>query len=103
MDLRLPRTLIGLVIGVHFALSGWLLQLLTRNPLAEAGILGISGGASLVAVAAFVVGDWIQPGDNPYAGIPFALQYLPLLSMLGGLLAALAVYGLSLRRGGCRP
>ena len=103
MDLRLPRTLIGLVIGVHFALSGWLLQLLTRNPLAEAGILGISGGASLVAVAAFVVGDWIQPGDNPYAGIPFALQYLPLLSMLGGLLAALAVYGLSLRRGGLSP
>ena len=103
MDLRLPRTLIGLVIGIHFALSGWLLQLLTRNPLAEAGILGISGGASLMAVAAFVVGDWIQTGDNPYGGIPFALQYLPLLAMLGGLLAALAVYGLSLRRGGLSP
>ncbi|WP_148862849.1 FecCD family ABC transporter permease [Marinobacter fonticola] len=103
VDLRLPRALIGLIIGVHFAVSGWLLQLLTRNPLAEAGILGISGGASLVAVAAFVVGDWLQPGDNPYAGVPFALQYLPLLAMLGGLLAALAVYGLSLRHGGLSP
>jgi iron complex transport system permease protein len=56
MGLRLPRTLVGLMIGVHFALSGGLLQLLTRNPLAEAGILGISARASLVAVAAFVVG-----------------------------------------------
>jgi ABC-type Fe3+-siderophore transport system permease subunit len=88
---------------VHFALSGWLLQLLTRNPLAEAGILGISAGASLVAVAAFVVGDWIGSGADPYGGIPFAVRYLPLLAMLGGLLAALAVYGLSLRGSGLSP
>ena len=35
-ELRLPRTLTGALIGIHFALSGWLLQLLSRNPLAEA-------------------------------------------------------------------
>lgn len=103
LELRLPRTLAGLLIGVHFALSGWLLQLLTRNPLAEAGILGISSGASLVAVAAFVVGDWLRPGDDPYGGIPLTLHYLPLFAMAGGLLAALAVYGLSLRNGGLSP
>lgn len=103
MDLRLPRTLTGLLIGVHFALSGWLLQLLTRNPLAEAGILGISAGASLVAVAAFIIGDWIQQDQSAYSSVPFAIRYLPLLAMLGGLLAALAVFGLSLRSGRMSP
>lgn len=103
VDLRLPRALTGLVIGVHFALSGWLLQLLTRNPLAEAGILGISAGASLVAVAAFVLGDWIDADAGPYGGIPFAVKYLPPFAMLGGLLSALAVYVISLRAGGLSP
>jgi iron complex transport system permease protein len=94
-SLRLPRVLLGALAGVHFALAGWLLQIITRNPLADPGILGISGGASLAAVAAFLVGDWLIPGVDPYRREPLALAYLPLVAMLGGLLAALAIYRLS--------
>lgn len=103
LELRLPRVLTGVVIGIHFALSGWLLQLLTRNPLAEAGILGISSGASLVAVLAFIIGDWLVSSENPYRNTSFALEYLPLFAMGGGLLAALGVYLLGLRQGTLSP
>ena len=51
-DLRGPRTLIGLLVGAALGLSGVLLQGLTRNPLADPGILGISAGAALAAAAA---------------------------------------------------
>jgi len=50
-DLRGPRTLIGLMVGIALGLSGALLQGLTRNPLADPGILGISAGAALAAAA----------------------------------------------------
>lgn len=103
LELRLPRTLTGAIIGIHFALSGWLLQLLSRNPLAEAGILGISAGASLVAVLAFIIGDWMVSSANPYSNTSFALQYLPLFAMVGGLVTALAVYFLGLRHGTLSP
>ncbi|WP_323750976.1 iron ABC transporter permease [Marinobacter sp.] len=102
-DIRLPRTLIGLLIGIHFAVSGWLLQLLSRNPLAEPGILGISAGASLIAVIAFVIGDWVVSGANPYNNTSPVLQYLPWFAMAGGLVAAVAVYLLGLRNGQLSP
>lgn len=102
-ELRLPRTLTGALIGIHFALSGWLLQLLSRNPLAEAGILGISAGASLVAVIAFIIGDWMVSSADPYNNTSFALQYLPLFAMAGGLVTALAVYFLGMRHGHLSP
>ena len=51
-ELRVPRTLVGLAVGVALGLSGTLMQGLTRNPLAEPGILGVSAGASLMVVIA---------------------------------------------------
>ncbi|HEV7707395.1 MAG TPA: iron ABC transporter permease [Asanoa sp.] len=54
-DLRVPRTLLGLVVGAALAAAGVLLQALTRNPLAEPRILGISAGASLGVVVAITV------------------------------------------------
>ncbi|SNT54621.1 iron complex transport system permease protein [Asanoa hainanensis] len=59
-DLRVPRTLLGLVVGAALAAAGVLLQALTRNPLAEPRILGISAGASLgvvVAITLFGIGS----------------------------------------------
>lgn len=59
-DFRLPRTIVGLVVGVALGLSGALIQALTRNPLADPGILGVHAGASFavtVAVGVFGVGD----------------------------------------------
>lgn len=54
-ELRGPRTLIGLMAGTALGLTGALLQGLTRNPLADPGILGINAGASLAAAAAVLV------------------------------------------------
>jgi len=45
-DFRLPRTIVGLVVGVALGVSGALIQALTRNPLADTGILGVSAGSS---------------------------------------------------------
>lgn len=54
-ELRVPRTLIGLVVGAALALAGALMQGVTRNPLAEPGILGVNAGAALAVVAAIVL------------------------------------------------
>ncbi|GIE85558.1 FecCD family ABC transporter permease [Actinoplanes regularis] len=51
-DLRIPRTLIGLVAGIALGLAGALMQALTRNPLADPGILGINAGAAVAVVLA---------------------------------------------------
>jgi ABC-type Fe3+-siderophore transport system permease subunit len=51
-DFRLPRTIVGLVVGIALGLSGALIQALTRNPLADAGILGVHAGASFAVTVA---------------------------------------------------
>jgi iron complex transport system permease protein len=51
-DLRIPRTLLGIVVGIALGLSGALIQGVSRNPLADAQILGINSGAGLFVVAA---------------------------------------------------
>ncbi|WP_200839849.1 iron ABC transporter permease [Streptomyces sp. NBC_00080] len=59
-SVRVPRTLLGLTTGAALGLSGALMQALTRNPLADPGILGVSAGASfaiVLAVAVFGVGS----------------------------------------------
>lgn len=79
-SLRLPRTLLGLMAGVAFALSGALMQALTRNPLADPGILGINAGAAFAMVLAIgVLGI-----SHPLSLIWFAFA--------GTGLAAIAVY-----------
>jgi iron complex transport system permease protein len=54
-DVRIPRTVLGLLVGAALGLSGALLQALTRNPLAEPGLLGINLGASAAVVAGISV------------------------------------------------
>jgi iron complex transport system permease protein len=76
-ELRLPRTILGLVVGLALAVAGILLQALTRNPLADPRILGISAGASLgvvLAIAVFGVGSlagyvWFGVAGALLAGI----------------------------------
>ncbi|PRH77833.1 iron ABC transporter permease [Streptomyces solincola] len=51
-DLRVPRTLMGLMVGAALGLSGTVMQALTRNPLAEPGLMGVNAGASAAVVTA---------------------------------------------------
>ena len=51
-DLRLPRTLLGLMVGLALGLAGTVMQGLTRNPLADPGLLGVNAGAALAVVVA---------------------------------------------------
>ncbi|MDT3397170.1 iron chelate uptake ABC transporter family permease subunit [Streptomyces sp. B1866] len=51
-DVRVPRTLLGLLVGVGLGLAGAVMQALTRNPLADPGILGVHAGASAAVVSA---------------------------------------------------
>ncbi|MTH54736.1 iron chelate uptake ABC transporter family permease subunit [Bacillus mangrovi] len=82
-DLRLPRILITLLAGMALALSGAILQGITRNDLVDPGFMGINSGAGL-AVTVFFLFVPIEPGSFIYI--------LPLTAFIGGLLTALAIY-----------
>ncbi|WP_412030923.1 FecCD family ABC transporter permease [Halomonas sp. ML-15] len=55
-SLRLPRTLIGVVVGLALGCAGALLQAVTRNPLAEPGLLGVSAGSAFAVAVALLLG-----------------------------------------------
>ncbi|WP_239311815.1 FecCD family ABC transporter permease [Plantactinospora mayteni] len=89
---RLPRTALGLLVGMALGLSGALMQGLTRNPLADPGLLGVSAGAALGIVVAIA---WF--------GIATLYGYI-WFAFAGALLASVVVYLLGgLGRGGSTP
>lgn len=88
-QIRLPRVLACLLGGASLALAGLLLQTLTKNPLADSGILGINTGAGFVI--ACMVALWDQT-------TPLILALRPLLAMLGGLGVVLMVYWVSRKK-----
>ncbi len=84
-EIRLPRTLLGLMVGATLGLSGAALQGLLRNPLAEPGIMGVSTTASLGSVVVFYFGLSAQFAlALPLGGILGALLSVGLLSLLAG-------------------
>jgi iron complex transport system permease protein len=83
-ELRLPRAVLAVLVGSALGLAGAVLQGLTRNPLAEPGLLGISAGASLGAVIAIYFGfALISPAVTPVAGLLGALGAMSLTFALG--------------------
>lgn len=91
-NMRVPRTLIGLMVGASLALAGTVLQGITRNPIADPGILGISQGASVGVVLAIA-----------YAGIHTLTGYV-WFAFAGAAIASVAVYAIaSSGRGGATP
>lgn len=87
LDTRVPRVLAALLAGAALALAGTVVQAVTRNPLADPGVLGVSSGAGLGAVvvvtAVPVVGTWTTAGG----------------AFLGAAVAAAIVFGLAARGG----
>jgi iron complex transport system permease protein len=63
LDLRVPRTLLGIAAGASLGLAGALMQSLTRNPLADPGLLGINAG--MAAVAVYMIGAAGRGGATP--------------------------------------
>ncbi|HWD79092.1 MAG TPA: iron chelate uptake ABC transporter family permease subunit [Kribbella sp.] len=95
LELRLPRVATGLLVGIAFAVSGALLQTLSRNPLASPDTVGVNSGASAGAVAVIVLAG---TGGGNISG--FAAKVgIPLAAVLGGLVATLIVGALSVQRG----
>ncbi|EPG9502718.1 iron chelate uptake ABC transporter family permease subunit, partial [Pseudomonas aeruginosa] len=79
-ELRLPRTLVALLAGAALGVAGALMQALTRNPLAEPGLLGINAGAALAVIVGVALFDLASMGQ--YLGCAF----------LGAGLAGIAVF-----------
>ncbi len=94
-SVRMPRTLLGIIMGAGFAISGASVQGMFKNPLATPGILGISSGAGLFAAITIVLGSYIRPY------IPTFLHYslLSISAFVGAMLVMISVYRISLKRG----
>jgi iron complex transport system permease protein len=95
MEIRLPRVLLGALVGASLAISGAVMQGLFRNPLADPGIIGISAGASLGAAAIIVLGGTALAPLTALLGI----YALPLAAFLGGLAITAFLYRISTREG----
>ena len=91
LDLRVPRTVLGLVAGAALGLAGTLMQGLTRNPLADPGLLGVNSGASLAVVVAISVFGVTTPSGYVW------------FAFVGAALAAVLVYLVASGRTGPSP
>ena len=85
-ELRLPRLLIGLIVGMCLAASGSILQGIMRNPLADPGIIGVSSGAGLAATTVMIL-------------FPAYIMLLPAAAFLGALVTAMIIYAMSWKGG----
>ena len=94
-DIRMPRALLGFLIGAALAMSGAVMQGLFRNPLADPGLVGISSGAALGAVLMIVLGSALPPGVM----LALGAYALPVAAFVGGLLTTLLLYRIATRGG----
>jgi iron complex transport system permease protein len=95
VDIRLPRMLLGLFVGSALAVSGAMMQGMFRNPLADPGLVGVSSGAALAAVATIALGNgiaapWIKP---------LGVYALPFAAFLGGITTTAILVGIVSRHG----
>lgn len=81
-ELRLPRVLAAVLVGACFAVAGALMQGMTRNPLADSGLLGLNAGAAFALALCFAF----------FPGLPY--PYIILYSFVGAALGAGLVYGI---------
>lgn len=89
LNIRLPRILLAVIVGLALALSGALFQGLFHNPMADPALIGVNSGASL-AVATSILLPTLLPSD-------WAIYGTMLFAFLGSLLVSALIYGLSYR------
>ncbi|HMF55655.1 MAG TPA: iron ABC transporter permease [Pyrinomonadaceae bacterium] len=91
INIRLPRVMLGLIVGAGLGISGAAMQGLFRNPLADPSLIGISSGAALAATMIVIIGDMVS-FSLPHI---FQLFSFPLAAFFGALVTTLVVYRLS--------
>ena len=84
--IRMPRVFCGILAGTNLALAGCILQGILRNPLADPGIIGVTAGAGLFAMAVMII-------------LPEMSNFVPLSAFAGAMLAVGIVFALSWERG----
>lgn len=86
LNIRLPRTILAILVGVNLSLAGIVLQAIMRNPLADPGIIGVSSGAGLFGVVVLIL-------------FPKLNYMLPPVTFIGAMVACALVYALSWKNG----
>lgn len=90
LGVRLPRVVLGLLVGAALATAGAVFQALLRNPLADPYVLGVSGGAALAGIAVLALGGLVA----------LPTQSVPVAAFVGGIVATGLLYWVSGGRGG---
>ncbi len=95
LDIRMPRLLLGMFVGAALAVAGAMMQGMFRNPLADPGLIGVSSGAALAAVATIALGNgfaapWIRA---------FGAYALPFSAFIGGFVTTVILIAAINRQG----
>lgn len=95
LQIRMPRMLVGISVGIALSTAGALLQTITKNELADSGIIGINAGAAVAAVVFITVST-----VNYYSTLgALSVYVLPFMAILGAGISAIIIYFLSSRKG----
>ena len=96
-EFRLPRIILSMLIGAGIAVAGGILQSITRNPLADPGIIGINAGASFAVVLyTFLSGSATLTGT-------LSIFVMPFTALAGAFVAAILIYTISIKKGKVTP
>ena len=95
LQIRLPRMVIAILVGIAISASGCILQTITRNPLAEPGMIGLNAGASLAVVL------YLTLRRSAYYEVISVNKviFMPMIAMIGGILTSMLVLAISYRKG----
>ena len=94
-DIRLPRLCVAMLVAICLSTAGCILQSVTRNELAEPGMIGINAGAALAVVLL------ISSGQKTYYSVigDASLFVMPLIAMIGSFISGSLIYRLSYKKG----
>ncbi|MEO0391448.1 MAG: iron ABC transporter permease [Pseudomonadota bacterium] len=99
LNIRLPRLVLGCVVGAGLAVSGAVLQGLFRNPLADPGLIGVTAGATLGAIIAIVLGGTVLAVFTGPVSAILEPVLVPFAAFLGAWIITLTLYRVATRRG----
>ncbi len=95
-NIRFTRILLAVIVGCGLGMAGAAMQGVFRNPLADPGIIGVSGGGAIGAIMMIVLGARLLPAEVVQR---YSLYAVPVAAMIGAVLMTWLIYSFSLRRG----